>query len=255
MNTNTQKKEATWGVFVFCILLCFLLSAVFSTLKAQDYSRADSALLITATDSTYRVYTQYATAADQSAGYTTEQLDSNQTANLLFNMLYDARLRVYVQSANLLFSSGQVTNLKQDIDAALLSLTGKNYVQLSEVRYINQLAPCDAQSANCEAFYTFKRPGGFTHILRIRNTGAVREVNAQGQQVAGGFQGNVKIWAGMQELELTFSAGPVPGLDIYIYQLPAKNNRQRWTTTDKGYYLIRRNRLADTGANAAINMR
>ena len=244
----SQSKLAAWGFICFVVLLIIALSAIFSSLKAQDFSRADSALLITATDSTYRVYTQYMTDADQSAGYTTEQLDSVQTANLLFNMLYDAQLRVYVQSAQLLFSTPQVTALKQDIDAALTALGGVTYLQMSEARYITQLAPLRANGQN-EGFYSFKQ-GATTKIIRIRGNGAVREVNNSGATVAGGLQGNVKIWAGLQRIEITFNAGPLTGQSFDFYQLPDKNNRARWATTDKGAFLIRRKAVGDTGANA-----
>lgn len=243
-----HSKAASWGLIAFTVLIVLMLSAIFSALRAQDFSRADSALLITATDSTFRVYTQYANDADQSAGYTTEQLDSVQTANLLFNMLYDAQLRVYVQSAQLLFSAPQVTALKQDIDAALTALSGVNYLQMSEARYITQLAPLQSNGQN-EAFYSFKQ-GATTKIVRIRGNGAVREVNSSGATVAGGLQGNVKIWAGLQRIEVTFNAGPLTGQSFDFYQLPAKNNRPRWATTDKGTFLIRRNAVGYVGANA-----
>lgn len=245
----SQSKAASWGLIVFVVLFIIAISAIFSSLKAQDFSRADSALLINATDSTYRVYTQYANDADQQAGYTTEQLDSVQAANLLFNMLYDAQLRVYVQSAQLLFSAPQVTALKQDIDAALIALTGRNYLQTAESRYISELAPPQPNGQN-EGFYSF-RQGATTKILRIRASGAVREVTNTGATVAGGLQGNIRIWTGLQRIEIVFNAGPLNGSSFDFYQLPAKNNRARWATTDKGTFLIRRKAVGDAGANAA----
>lgn len=246
----SQSKSASWGLIVFTVLIVLALSAIVSTLRAQEYSRADSLSYASATDSTFRVYMTYTTEADQMPGYLSEQMDSSQTVNLIYNALYDARLGTQYAAARLLFRSGQVAKLKVDVDAALTAMTGLNYLQLSEARYIREFAtkPYGA-SGGTQSYYNLK-VSGTTYLIRIRENGAIREVNSQGNVVAGGIQGNLRIWAGTSEIEFNLTAGGLGAISVFLYMNESVNGRARWQDVTKTYTLTRRRTLNDAGAAA-----
>ncbi len=230
------------------ILFLLLLPAFAS---AQSYENADSLNVIPYNDSLLQLYGQFNADNGASTAAVSEPLDTATLINYLFNIAVQAN--AYLSQGHLiLMQQGRVNRATADISDLLVLYTGKTYRQLSEERFIANLAPCDTANV-CQGFYTFKQDGQADKILRIRGTGAVREVNKQGQQVGGGITGNIRFYAGTLLMGVNITAGPADLINkelIFTNVEATPNGRQRWRTNDRVFSLTQRLRLGGTGANA-----
>lgn len=243
------QDPATGRFFLFIIVLLCMLAGAIGTAKAQNYELADSVGLVQI-DSLYKLYFNWknddGTIADIKYS---EPLDSATAANFAFNVAIGAG-SILVQAAQLKMEKDRVDGLQNDAGIILSTLTGKNFRQTSEQRFISTLAiNCDSTGTTCESFYTLSRRNETNKILRIRQNGSVREVNSNGSNTQGGLQGSVRFVAGSNQFEIAFTAGALSGTTLTFTTIPARRDRPRWSTDDPRatrYTLLQRKRLSDS---------
>ena len=247
-----KTNQTTWWDILAIIVVCLLVGVVGA--RAQNYENADSLNVIPYNDSLLQLYGQFNADNGASTAAVSEPLDTATIVNYLFNIAVQANAGI-AQGHLILMQQRRVNQATADISDLLVLYTGKTYRQLSEERFIANLAPCDTANV-CQGFYTFKQTGQVNKILRIRSTGAVREVNAQGQQVAGGITGTIRFYAGTLLMGVNITAGPADLLNkelIFTNVEATPNGRQRWRTNDRVFSLTQRLRLGDTGASILNN--
>lgn len=247
-----KTNQTTWWDILAIIVVCLLVGVVGA--RAQNYENADSLNVIPYNDSLLQLYGQFNADNGASTAAVSEPLDTATIVNYLFNIAVQANAGI-AQGHLILMQQRRVNQATADISDLLVLYTGKTYRQLSEERFIANLAPCDTANV-CRGFYTFKQTGQVNKILRIRSTGAVREVNAQGQQVAGGITGTIRFYAGTLLMGVNITAGPADLLNkelIFTNVEATPNGRQRWRTNDRVFSLTQRLRLGDTGASILNN--
>ena len=247
-----KTNKTTWWDILAIIVVCLLIGIVGA--RAQSYENADSLNVIPYNDSLLQLYGQFNSDNGASTAAVSEPLDTATLVNYLFNIAVQANAGL-AQGHLILMQQGRVNRATADISDLLLAYTGKTYRQLAEERFIANLAPCDTANT-CQGFYTFKQTGQPNKILRIRGTGAVREVNAQGNQVGGGISGNIRFYAGTLLMGINITAGPADLLNkelIFTNVEATPNGRQRWRTNDRVFSLTQRLRLGDTGASILNN--
>ena len=260
MSDKAKILESGWSLAIFLLLLIFLASALLTGLKAQPYEKADSVSLVFPTDSTVQVYFEYKLESGQRFGFLSEELDSATSINLLRNMQCQARLQGPIDAAKIKnLTEVQTNKMLKDVNAALVTLTGINYVEYQTQSFYTLLAPCDTANL-CQAFYTFKYPNAPDNpILRLRWVNGnlqIRQVNSSGNVVAGGLQGSVTLYAQTEEIQLRFTQGPAGLSATYPFTIRmvadglTQARRKRWTD-DKVYFLIQRQRLGDVAATSA----
>ena len=246
-----KKNQVTWWHFAAAIVICLLIG-VAGSLRAQNYEQADSIGVIFQ-DSTVQLYFEWRNEIGGVNAIYTEPLDSATAANFAFNVAVQANNTTF-QALQLLGQSGRIRRFTRDASDVLQALEGRTYRQKSEAQFINNLSPACDSTGVCTGFYTFKQTGQAGRILRIRNSGAVREVNANGNNTSGGLQGTVRFLAGTNLFEIVFSAGPLNGQTIQLYNIPSNRNRQRWASIeadgDRLFLLVERKNLGDTQATA-----
>ena len=247
-----KTNQTTWWDILAIIVVCLLVGVVGA--RAQNYENADSLNVIPYNDSLLQLYGQFNADNGASTAAVSEPLDTATIVNYLFNIAVQANAGI-AQGHLILMQQRRVNQATADISDLLVLYTGKTYRQLSEERFIANLAPCDTANV-CQGFYTFKQTGQVNKILRIRSTGAVREVNAQGQQVAGGITGTIRFYAGTLLMGVNITAGPADLINkelIFTNVEATPNGRQRWRTNDRVFSLTQRLRLGDTGASILNN--
>ena len=247
------KNNRNDGVkFILAIVLTVIMIGLFGQIaRGQNYENADSVGLVFV-DSLVQVYFEFRQENGGVNAIYTEPLDSTTAANFIFNTAVQGGQIIYNATLQQM-QSGRITRMTSDISDALVALTGQNYRNRAERQFINNLTPnCDSLGA-CLGYFTFKQPGQPDKILRIRDNAQVREVNAQGNNVQGGLQGNVRFIAGTNLLEIPFTAGSLNGTTVYLALVDqGRGGRQRWRSGDRVFTLIQRKALADTQAASAL---
>lgn len=244
------ESQMTWAKIGWMILICFLISLAAHTARGQNYENADSLNVVVYNDSLLQLYGQFVQENGASTAALSEPIDTQTLINYLFNIAIQAN-NTLVQADLLQMQSQRIQKATNRISQLLQAYTGKTYRQMSEERFIFNLAPCDTANV-CQGFYTLRQTGQPNKILRIRSTGNVREVNTNGNQVAGGINGNLRFYAGVNRFSITVTAGPADLLnrEIFLTQIDATaNGRARWRSADRAFTLVQRVRLGDTGAN------
>lgn len=248
-----NNSKVTWKFIALWIVVCLLIGIVGSSLKAQNFEQADSVGLVQL-DSLYQLYFEWTRDDGGKNAVYSEPLDSATAANFAFNVGVGSG-QILVQAAQMKMQKDRVDALQADVGKILTTLTGKNFAKTSEDRFINNLTPnCDTISPfTCQGYYTLTRRNETNRILRIRDSGLVREVNSSGANVAGGIQGNVKFIAGSNQFEINITA-PAGLVGVLTFTtIDSKRNRQRWSTDDAKatrYTLVQRKALSDTGASS-----
>lgn len=237
------------------ILFFLLMLPVFAT--AQNYAQADS-IGVVFQDSTVRLYFEWNQDDGSILAEYTKRYDTTTAVNFVFNTTVQANNQAF-DALKILGRTKKINQFTSDASNVLSQITGRTYRQTGETRFANNLAiTCDS-TGQCQSFYTFRQQGQPNKIFRIRKAVngnlTCREVNDQGNNVAGGLQANIIFKAGTNLFELAFTAGSLNGTTITLYDFGlTENDRPIWTSLDTSFLrvftLIQRNRLADTGANA-----
>lgn len=236
------SNKTTWWHIIAAALICLLIGIVAHTAKAQNYAQADSIGVIFQ-DSTVRLYFEWNQDDGSIIAEYTKRYDTITAVNFVFNTTVQANNQTF-DALKILGRTRNINRFTSNASSVLSQITGRTYRQTSEMRFANKLAlTCDSTGQQCQSFYTFRQEGQPNKILRIRKAAngnlTCREVNNQGNNVAGGLQANIIFKAGTNLFELAFTAGPLNGTTITLYNFGlTENNRPIWMSLNTSFLRV-----------------